>query len=181
MHAAWAELQCLVCPKLNCWDFAEIKLEASAVSGLDGYSLWLSADVRKRPRMTFTCTPIDGTATGGVDYDSTVGSVMFAPGEVAKIIEVALLDDTIDEGDDETFNLEITDNTGLLVATAFVFMDWDDYTNPTTGAVTPVAKVYNPWGVIDPNPDNPLNRPNELWISEVDLGAFNRAIALKEN
>jgi len=50
-------------------------------------------------------------------------SVAFAPGEVAKIIEVPLLDDHLDsdapnEDEEETFNLEITDNTGAPVTTA---------------------------------------------------------------
>jgi len=51
----------------------------------------------------------------------------------------------------------------------------------TTDAVTPVAKVYNPWGVIPDDPSQYLNRPNVLYISEADWAVFTRAIGLKES
>ena len=49
----------------------------------------------------------DGTATAGEDYEAVSGTLAFAPGETAKTVEVALLDDAADE-DDETFALVLT-------------------------------------------------------------------------
>jgi len=63
----------------------------------------------------------------------------------------------------------------------YVFMGWGTYRDMTTDAVTPVAKVYNPWGVIPDDPSQYLNRPNVLYISEADWAVFTRAIGLKES
>ena len=62
----------------------------------------------------------DGSATAGLDYTATSGTLNFAAGEVSKTITVAISEDTIYEGD-ETFtvdlsgavNATIADNQGL--------------------------------------------------------------------
>src|SRR6185436_6544608 len=54
----------------------------------------------------------DGTATGGLDYASVAaGTLTFAPGETAKTVTVAILDDTLDE-DDETFAVTLSGVVG---------------------------------------------------------------------
>ncbi len=50
----------------------------------------------------------DGTATAGEDYSASQGTVSFAPGETEKTIEVAILDDPHDEGE-ETFTVRLSD------------------------------------------------------------------------
>ena len=45
----------------------------------------------------------DGTATAGVDYTATSGTLAFAPGEPEKAVNVAILDDAIDEGKEHFF------------------------------------------------------------------------------
>ena len=53
----------------------------------------------------------DGTATAGADYTETSGTLTFAPGETAKTVEVAVLGDDHDEGE-ETFTLTLSNPRG---------------------------------------------------------------------
>ena len=56
----------------------------------------------------------DGTAAAGADYTAASGTLTFAPGETAKTVSVALLDDAIDEGK-ETFTLELSNPRGAFL------------------------------------------------------------------
>ena len=56
----------------------------------------------------------DGTATAGADYTATSGTLTFAPGETAKTVSVALLDDAIDEGK-EKFKLKLSNPQGAYL------------------------------------------------------------------
>ena len=58
----------------------------------------------------------DGTATAGADYLRTSGTLVFAPGEVSMTIRVAILDDSTNEADEETFALAFGDVVGAVVA-----------------------------------------------------------------
>ena len=56
----------------------------------------------------------DGTAAAGADYTAASGTLTFAPGETAKTVSVALLDDSIDEGK-ETFTLRLSNPQGAYL------------------------------------------------------------------
>ena len=45
----------------------------------------------------------DGTAVAGADYTAASGTLTFAPGETAKTVAVAILDDAIDEGKEKFY------------------------------------------------------------------------------
>ena len=53
----------------------------------------------------------DGTATAGEDYTATSGTLSFEAGESSKTIEVTVLDDAHDEGE-ETLTLRLSDPSG---------------------------------------------------------------------
>ena len=53
----------------------------------------------------------DGTATAGSDYTATSGTLTFTAGESSKTIEVTVLDDSHDEGE-ETLTLRLSDPSG---------------------------------------------------------------------
>ncbi|MDB6034054.1 MAG: Serine protease, subtilase family, partial [Verrucomicrobiales bacterium] len=54
-----------------------------------------------------------GTATPGADYDTTSGTIVFLPGQVAKVISVPVRGDTLDE-DDETFSVILLGITNAI-------------------------------------------------------------------
>ena len=56
----------------------------------------------------------DGTATAGADYEAVTRSLVFAPGETVKTVEVAVLDDAHDEGE-ETMTLVLSNAKGALI------------------------------------------------------------------
>ena len=57
----------------------------------------------------------DGTAQAGSDYTAATGSLTFAPGETAKTVSVAVLDDSHDEGS-ETLTLRLSNPSGAYLA-----------------------------------------------------------------
>ena len=57
----------------------------------------------------------DGTATAGTDYTATSGTLTFAPGENSATIEVPVIDDAHDEGD-ETLTLVLSNASGAYIA-----------------------------------------------------------------
>ena len=65
-------------------------------------------------RVSVDYATADGTATAGSDYTATSGTLTFAPGETAKTVTVALLDDAIDEGK-ETFTLKLSNPRGAFL------------------------------------------------------------------
>ena len=56
----------------------------------------------------------DGTATAGADYTAASGTLVFAAGETAKTVSVAILDDAVDEGK-ETFRLRLSNPQGAYL------------------------------------------------------------------
>ena len=57
----------------------------------------------------------DGTAQAGSDYTAASGTLRFAPGETAKTVTVAVLDDSHDEGS-ETLTLVLSNPSGAYLA-----------------------------------------------------------------
>src|SRR5262249_28137935 len=65
----------------------------------------------------------DGTATGGVDYEPTTGTISFNPGQTQQTVTVNVIGDTLFEPD-ETFTLTVTPVGGLSVtATGTIIND----------------------------------------------------------
>ena len=65
--------------------------------------------------MTVDYATSDGTAVAGEDYVAESGTLSFAPGETAKTVEVAVLDDSHDEGS-ETMTLTLSNASGARIA-----------------------------------------------------------------
>ena len=57
----------------------------------------------------------DGTAAAGSDYTASTGTLTFRPGETAKAVSVALLDDAHDEGE-ETLTFRLSNASGARIA-----------------------------------------------------------------
>jgi uncharacterized repeat protein (TIGR01451 family) len=59
----------------------------------------------------------DGTATAPSDYQTTLGTLVFQPGEVSKTVAVPVLGDTVNEGN-ETFFLNLASSVNAGIADA---------------------------------------------------------------
>ncbi len=59
----------------------------------------------------------DGTATAGADYTAASGTLTFQAGETEKTVEVTVLDDAHDDGE-ETLTLELSNATGARIRDA---------------------------------------------------------------
>ena len=77
----------------------------------------VTLDVARPEPVTVDYATEDGTATAGEDYVGTQGGLVFAPGETAKRIEVPVLDDARDEGE-ETLTLRLRNAVGARIADA---------------------------------------------------------------
>jgi len=79
----------------------------------------------------------NGTATAGSDYTAKSGTVTFAPGQTAQIIDVTILGDTIVEPN-ETFLVRLTSASGATIATsqAIGTIVNDDISQPTLPTLT---------------------------------------------
>ena len=68
-------------------------------------------------RLTVDYATSDGSAHAGVDYTAASGTLAFAPGETEKTVEVTVLDDSLDEGE-ETLTLRLSEASGAVIADA---------------------------------------------------------------
>ena len=74
----------------------------------------VTLDLPARERATVSWATADGTALAGEDYAAGSGTLTFLPGESAKTVEIGLLDDAHDEGE-ETFRLVLSDPVNLQI------------------------------------------------------------------
>jgi chitinase len=66
--------------------------------------------------VTVDYTTTDGTAVSGSDYTAISGTLTFTPGETSKFITVSVKGDLIDEGDSETFTVDLSNETNANLA-----------------------------------------------------------------
>ena len=65
-------------------------------------------------RVTVDYATADGSAKAGEDYTATSGTLTFAAGETTKTVNVPVLDDAVDEGE-ETFTFRLSNATGARI------------------------------------------------------------------
>ena len=86
--------------------------DARATEGVDEViSFEVSLSATAGEPVTVDWATADGTATAGEDYGASFGTLTFATGETAHAIEVTVLDDSHDEGE-ETFALHLSNAVG---------------------------------------------------------------------
>ena len=91
--------------------------DASANEGADAVAFEVSLNrtfAGTAHRVTVNYATADGTAKAGEDYTATSGSLTFAVGERVKTVQVPILDDAIDEGE-ETFTLRLSNAKGARI------------------------------------------------------------------
>ena len=71
---------------------------------------------RAPAEVTVNYATMDDTAIAGDDYVPVEGTLTFAPGETAKTIRVAVVDDAVDEADEEMFAVTLSGHSGATLA-----------------------------------------------------------------
>ena len=92
--------------------------DARATEGVDeviAFAVTLTAAASEP--VTVDWATADGTATAGQDYVASSGTLTFAAGETARSVEVTVLDDSHDEGE-ETFGLRLSNAVGAELGDA---------------------------------------------------------------
>ena len=82
-----------------------------------GLNFVVSLDRVSTLTVTVDYATSDGTATAGHDYTATSGTLTFNPGDAAKSINVALLDDAVDDGG-ETMTVTLSNASNARIADA---------------------------------------------------------------
>ena len=72
----------------------------------------LSRAVERTVRVDYAT--VDGTARAGSDYEAVSGTLEFEPGETERTVDVGMLDDAVDEGE-ETFALVLSNPSGVKI------------------------------------------------------------------
>lgn len=85
--------------------FASSQVDVAENAGTASLTVQRSGDLTVGATVSFLT--VDGTAKGGSDYVSTNGTLTFKVGESLAAIKVAILDDTLAEGD-ESFSVVLT-------------------------------------------------------------------------
>ena len=71
---------------------------------------------RALTEVTVNYATMDDTAIAGDDYGPVEGTLTFAPGETARTIRVAVVDDAVDEADEESFAVTLSGPSGATLA-----------------------------------------------------------------
>jgi K319L-like, PKD domain/Calx-beta domain len=85
--------------------------DASATEG-GAVSFTVSLDAPSANPITVDFVTADGTAMAPGDYTSGTGTVTFAPGDTSEPVTVQTIDDAVCEPVPETFNVNLSNNTG---------------------------------------------------------------------
>ena len=88
-------------------------ISVAETAGVHGAVFNVSLTAPTSHRMTVNFATADVSAQNGLDYTPVSGSLTFDPGQVLLAFPVTILDDTMDEFD-ETFNVNISPNVGIL-------------------------------------------------------------------
>jgi PKD repeat protein len=103
-----------VLPGLSISDVLVTEGDEGAVNAV--FTVTMSA-ARSQP-VTVAFATANGTATAGSDYQATGGTLTFPPGTTIQTITVNVLGDTVDEGSDETFLVNLSSATNATIADA---------------------------------------------------------------
>ena len=120
----------LLAPKAFAFDI-DISDAATPDEGAVNQTVAVFLSSAQSSTVTVNYATADGTATAGVDYTATSGTLTFAAGETVKAISIPILTDTLDE-DAETILVNISSaSSGTIVDTQATVTIIDDDNAPT--------------------------------------------------
>ncbi len=100
-----------------------VQANAPSVAETDGptsMSFTVTLDAPSGRDVSVDYATSDDTATAGTDYTATSGTLVFAPADVSKTVTVPVTGDNLDEADDETLTLTLSNavNASIIQATS---------------------------------------------------------------
>ncbi|MFN7850551.1 MAG: bluetail domain-containing putative surface protein, partial [Dolichospermum sp.] len=84
----------------------------------------------------------NGTATAGLDYTATIGTLTFAPGATSQVINIPILNDSLNEAD-ETFTLTLSSPTNAVLGAVTIATTTINDTITAAVTTTLAANVEN--------------------------------------
>jgi hypothetical protein len=114
-----------------------VQLSASSYSSFEGVgnvviTVLRTGDVSSPTTVDYTTS--GGTASAGNDYTATSGTVTFSAGELSKTFSVPIINDTLYEGANETFNVTLSNPTAgvnLVSPSTAIVTIFDNDQKPT--------------------------------------------------
>ncbi len=95
-------------PKINLSPSNQTVVEGLTTPQNASYTVTLSQASNQTVSVNYATA--NGTATAGLDYTATIGTLTFAPGATSKVINIPILNDSLNEAD-ETFTLTLSSPT----------------------------------------------------------------------
>ncbi len=87
-------------------------------SGTTSLGFTVSLSTASTRQITVDYATVDGNAYSGYDYNATNGTLTFAPGETSKSVNVSVIGDTFNEGN-ETFKLQLSNSSNAVINTSY--------------------------------------------------------------
>jgi Ca2+-binding RTX toxin-like protein len=101
-------------PKINLSPSNQTVVEGLTTPQNASYTVTLSQASNQTVSVNYATA--NGTATAGLDYTATIGTLTFAPGATSKVINIPILNDSLNETD-ETFTLTLSSPTNASLGT----------------------------------------------------------------
>ncbi|MDB9522255.1 Calx-beta domain-containing protein [Dolichospermum circinale CS-1225] len=118
-------------PKINLSPSNQTVVEGLTTSQNASYTVTLSQASNQTVSVNYATA--NGTATAGLDYTATNGTLTFAPGATSQVINIPILNDSLNEAD-ETFTLTLSSPTNAILGA--VTAATTTITDTLTAAVT---------------------------------------------
>ncbi|MDJ0500832.1 MAG: bluetail domain-containing putative surface protein, partial [Nostocales cyanobacterium LE14-WE4] len=99
-------------PTINLSPFSQTIIEGLTTPQNVTYIVTLSSASNQTISVNYATA--NGTATAGLDYTATIGTLTFAPGVTSQVINIPILNDSLNEAD-ETFTLTLSSPTNASI------------------------------------------------------------------
>ncbi len=150
--------------------------DASVTEGDSGGSATLRFTVTLTPAATLPVTvdwkTADGTATAGTDYTAGNGSLRFDTGDETKTVTVTVTGDDMDEPNEETFTVALSNESGATLAkgTGTGTITDDDGAPTVTLVLTPASITENGGtSTVTATLDHPSSEATTVTVSAVPV------------
>ncbi|MCY2991124.1 MAG: FG-GAP-like repeat-containing protein [Planctomycetota bacterium] len=92
----------------------DLTLTSEWDAGASPYTFTVNLSAASPQPVTVQYTTVAGTATAGLDYQTTTGTLTFHPGQTSQTVTVSVLGDVLNE-DNETFSLVLSNASGARI------------------------------------------------------------------